>query len=99
VVGNVASRLLGLRGLLLNVDRDGDVGYTALFDCGADGEVGDGFHVRTAHHAVVVNGDVDEKLVKLDVLLLEGTGDVVELHAGDSEYRLLIHLGVIETVE
>ena len=55
--------------------------------------------MRAAHHAVVVTGDIDEKLVELNVLLLECAGYVIELHAGNGKNGLLIHLGVIKAVE
>ena len=75
------------------------MGDAALLDSRANGEVGNGLHVGAAHHPVVVDGDVDEELVEFDVLLLERSCNVVELHARDGEDRLLVHLGVVQAVE
>jgi hypothetical protein len=85
--------------LRLHIDGDGDVGDAALHDGGANRQVNHIFHVRRIHDALVVTGDINEELIELHVLLGKGSGNVLELHAGDGEDGLLIHLRIVETVE
>ncbi len=99
VVRRIARGAALLHFLDLNIDGDGDVGDAALLDGGADGEVGNAFHVGAAHDALVVDGDILVELVEGDILLGEGADEVGVLHAGDGEDGLAVHFGVVEAVE
>jgi len=95
----ITLRLCGFGWLLLNVDGNCDVSHAPLLNCRANGKIDNRFHMRTAHDSIVVAGDIDEKLVKLHILLLEGASKVLELHPGDRKHRLLIQFGIVKAVK
>ena len=59
------------------------------------GEIGNILDVSWSHNALVEDGDIDEQLVKSDILLRVGADQVVELKTRNGEDRLVIELGVI----
>src|ERR1700761_3607383 len=91
--------LLCLRRLQLHVDGNRNMSDAPLLDRRPYSEIGYRFHVSAAHHAVVITGDIDEEFIELNILLLEGPCYIIKLHSGDGQYWLLIHLGVVQSVQ
>src|SRR3954469_17191491 len=67
------------KGLLLQIDRHGYMCHAAIRKCSADRQLDDVLDVRRSHDALVVYAGIDEQLIGLDVLLRQGTDQVVEL--------------------
>ncbi len=61
--------------------------------------LGNVLHVRRAHDPLVVDADVHVELIEGHVLLGLRSDEVMELHAGDGDHGLAIHLGVVESIE
>jgi hypothetical protein len=51
--------------------------------------------VSAIHDALIVNSDIDEKLVKGHVLLREGSDQIAMLEASNGEHWDTIHFGII----
>ena len=83
----------------LQVEREGDVRHATLRDGGSHSEVDEVDNVRRAHDPLVEDGDVLEQVIQVDVLLVQGSDQVVVGHAGEGQDRRLVHLGVIQTVQ
>jgi hypothetical protein len=57
------------------------------------------FDVGWTHHSRVEHTDIFIQLVELDILLRERVKQIMELQAGDRQYRLAVELGVVQSVE
>ena len=75
------------------------MGNAAIRQRSTTREVGNALHVRLAHDARVVDGNVHVQLVQLDVLLGKGVDQVGVRHAGQRQHRHLVELGVIQSVQ
>ncbi len=75
------------------------MGNTLAGESCADGEFSYITGVRGAHDALVVNTRILEKLIQCHVLLGMSSDYVVELHSGNGEHRLAIHLSVIQPIQ
>ena len=85
--------------LLLYVHGNGDMRHCALRDGDAAGERHGVVDVRCTHDARRIGGDIGEQLAEIDVLLREGTDEVVIGHSRDGDHRCLVELGVVEPVQ
>src|SRR5438477_6310940 len=55
--------------------------------------------MRRTHDPLVINGDIDEELVQLDVLLRARPDQVMKGEPSQGEHGLAVELGVVEAVE
>src|ERR1700676_994599 len=83
----------------LEVDRKRDVTDRAIRKSDANGEIDYVLDMSRPHDALIASGDIHVETVERDILLGVGSDQVVELQAGNRQYGLAIHLGIVEAVQ
>src|ERR1043166_9334944 len=98
-MGNVARRpLLVSDFCLLQVDRKGKVRHAAIPEGHTAGQVGQVFDMGWPHDSFIKYCDIDKKFVERYILLCISSNEIVELKAGDGEYRCSIQLSVVKAI-
>ena len=75
------------------------MGHAAIAERVLDGRIHDVVDMHWPHDALVVDGNIHKDFGQIDILLIVGANQVMKGMPRDRQHRLIVHLGVIETVE
>ncbi len=75
------------------------MGYAAVGNCGAAGQIGHVLDVSRAHDASIVDRDVGKKPIKVHILLSMCIDEIMKVVTGDREHRLSVQFGIIEAIQ